>query len=336
VAAFDERNTGDLREGTGTERGLPLISVIIPCFNEEESLPILLDALREAEHGVPDARWEYLVVDDGSSDKTLRVAKERARDDPRLRYISFSRNFGKEAAMLAGMEHALGDYVCILDADMQDSPALLPQMVEIVSGGEFDCAAVRRATREGEPKLRSFFARRFYGLMGKMCDIEIVDGARDYRLMKRRMVDAVLSLRETNRYSKGIFSWVGFRTKWIDVPNSKRVRGKTKWSFFDLLFYAIDGLVSFSTKPLALSSVAGLILCAMSLLAIIFVIVRQLIWGGSAYGWPSLVCIILLLSGIQLFCVGILGQYLAKTFSEVKNRPSYIVREKSEETHDKD
>jgi len=319
----------------GKAPGQSLISVVIPCFNEEESLPILLEALQETEDRIPNARLEIIVVDDGSTDGTLAVAKARAAADPRIRYISFSRNFGKEAAMFAGLENAAGEYVCILDADMQDSPALLPQMAAIVSGGEYDCAAVRRATREGEPRLRSFFARRFYGLMGKMCSIEIVEGARDYRLMSRRMVDAVLSLRETSRYSKGIFAWVGFKTKWIEVPNSKRVKGKSKWSFFDLLLYAIDGLVSFSTVPLALSSVVGLLLCAVSFLAIVFVIVRQLVWRGSAYGWPSLVCIILLLSGIQLFCVGILGQYLAKTFSEVKGRPLYIVKEKSGEEHEK-
>jgi glycosyltransferase involved in cell wall biosynthesis len=313
----------------------PLISVIIPCYNEEESLPITLDALRDAECGLPGVRMEYIVVDDGSEDGTLAVARARSDTDPRVRYISFSRNFGKEAAMFAGLEEASGDFVCILDADMQDSPALLPALYEAVTKEGFDCAAVRRATREGEPRLRSFFARRFYGMMGKMCSIEVVEGARDYRLMTRQMTDAVLSLREVNRYSKGIFSWVGFKTKWLEVPNNKRVGGKTKWSFFDLLLYAIDGLVSFSTKPLALASVTGLILCAVSLLAILFVIIRQLIWGGSAYGWPSLVCIILLLSGIQLFCLGILGQYLAKTFSEVKSRPQYIIRERSGERHAK-
>ena len=311
-----------------------LISVVIPCHNEEESLPLLLQALRGVEGELFGADVEYIIVDDGSCDGTLRLARELSAHDARVRYISFSRNFGKEAAMLAGLEAAAGGYVCTIDADMQDSPELLPRLYALVREGEFDCAAVRRADRAGEPRLRSFFARRFYALMASLSDVEVVPGARDYRLMSRPMVDAVLALKETSRYSKGLFAWVGFRTVWVDMPNIRRARGESKWSFFDLLFYAIDGIVSFSTKPLALSSVAGLALCAISLVAIVFVIIRQLIWGGSAYGWPSLVCIILLTSGIQLFCLGILGQYLAKTFSEVKNRPVYIVRERGGGDHE--
>ena len=310
------------------KQSLPLLSVIIPCYNEEESLPLILDALKNVKQSMADVEFEFILVDDGSTDATLSVIKERAALDPEIRYLSFSRNFGKEAAMLAGMETAVGGYVCIIDADMQDSPDLLPQLYEIVAGGDYDCAAVRRSDREGESRLRSFFSRKFYQIMSRMCNIEVTSGARDYRMMSRRMVDAVLSLRETVRFSKGIFVWVGFRTKWIECPNTKRIKGETKWSFFDLLLYAMDGIVSFSTKPLVLSSILGLTLCVVSVLAILFVIIRQLVWGGSAFGWPSLVCIILFIAGIQLFCIGILGQYIAKTFSEVKRRPLYIVKEK--------
>ena len=305
-----------------------VISVIIPCYNEEESIPILYEALTRAAKDMPDLAFEYLFVDDGSRDGTLRVVRALAESDQAVRYLSFSRNFGKEAAMFAGMEEATGDYVAIIDADMQDPPDLLPKLYEIVAHEGYDCAAVRRVDREGEPKIRSLFARTFYRLMGKLCKIDVVDGARDFRLMTRRMTDSVLSLPEVNRYSKGIFSWVGYQTKWVESLNRKRVKGETKWSFFDLLLYAVDAMVSFSTKPLAISSVLGIGLFLFSLLAIVFVIVRQAIWGGSAYGWSSMVCIILLLSGLELFCIGILGQYLAKTFTEVKRRPIYIIKEK--------
>jgi len=304
-----------------------LISIIIPCYNEAESLPVTFDALQDAAQSLPAAEFEYILVDDGSTDDTCGVMKALAEANSRVRFLSFSRNFGKEAAMLAGMTHSAGDYVCIMDADLQDSPKLLPQMHEAVTREGFDCAAVRRVTRAGEPKLRSFFARRFYGLMTKLCKIDIVAGARDFRLMTRQMTDAVLSLKETSRYSKGIFSWVGFKTKWIDCENIRRTKGVSKWSFLDLLLYANDAVISFSTLPLALSSVLGLLLCAIAFIAIIVVIVRQLTWGGSAYGWSSLVCIILFLFGIQLFCTGILGQYLAKTFDEAKKRPLYIIKE---------
>lgn len=304
-----------------------LLSIVIPCFNEEESLPITFGALRQVEQRLDAVDTEYILVDDGSSDRTLQVMKELAESGRGVRYVSFSRNFGKEAAMYAGMEAAAGDYICILDGDMQDSPELLPQMLHIVAEEGYDSAAVRRVTRDGEPPIRSMFARMFYRAMGNLCKIDVVDGARDYRLMTRQMANSVLSLKEHNRYSKGIFSWVGYRTKWIECVNAKRAKGETKWSFWDLLFYAIDAMISFSTKPLALSSVLGLGLCGISFFSILFVIVRQLVWGQSAYGWSSLVCIILLLSGIQLFCIGVVGQYLAKMFSEVKRRPLYIVRE---------
>lgn len=229
--------------------------------------------------------------------------------------------------MFAGLEHARGDFAAVMDADLQDLPELLPELLELVRGGEYDCAAVRRVDRKGEPPIRSWFARQFYKVINKMSKTEIVDGARDYRLMTRQMVDAILRVKEYNRFSKGIFSWVGFRTKWVETENVKRSAGESKWSFFRLLLYALDGIIAFSTAPLAIASVLGLALCAVSFFAIIFVIVRQLVWGGSAFGWPSLVCIILFLAGIQLFCIGIVGQYLAKTYLEVKGRPLYLLRE---------
>ena len=229
--------------------------------------------------------------------------------------------------MFAGLEHARGDFAAIMDADLQDPPELLPRLLEAVRSGQWDCAAVRRVDRKGEPPIRSWFARQFYKAINKMSKTEIVDGARDYRLMTRQMVDAILQVKEYNRFSKGIFSWVGFRTRWVETENVKRSAGESKWSFFRLLVYALDGIIAFSTAPLAIASVLGLALCALSFFAIVFVIVRQLVWGGSAFGWPSLVCIILFLAGIQLFCIGILGQYLAKTYLEVKGRPLYILRE---------
>lgn len=238
--------------------------------------------------------------------------------------------------MLAGLEHARGDWAAVMDADLQDPPELLPRLLELVRDGAYDCAAVRRVDRRGEPPIRSWFARQFYKIINKMSNTEIVDGARDYRLMSRQMVDAILRLPEYNRFSKGIFSWVGFRTKWVETVNVERSAGESKWSFFKLLLYALDGITAFSTAPLAVASVLGLVLCAVSFFAIVFVIVRQLVWGGSAFGWPSLVCIILFIAGIQLFCMGILGQYLAKTYLEVKRRPIYILREQGGDMHEKE
>ena len=276
---------------------------------------------------LPEIRVEYIFVDDGSRDGTLAALKELAARDGRVRWLALSRNFGKEAALFAGLEHARGDYVAVMDADLQDPPALLPELLRIVRGGGFDCAAVRRVDRKGEPPIRSWFARQFYRLINKMSRTEIVDGARDYRLMTRQMADAVLRVTEYNRFSKGIFSWVGFRTKWVETENVERAAGESKWSFFKLLVYALDGITAFSTVPLAMASVLGLVFCAVAFFAILFVIARQLIWGGSAFGWPSLVCIILFLAGIQLFCIGIVGQYLAKTYLEVKGRPVYLLRD---------
>ena len=304
---------------------MALLSIIVPCYNEEDALGPFYERTSAVCAGLG-ADVEYIFVDDGSSDGTLprlkRLGKERG-----VRWLALSRNFGKEAAMLAGLEHARGDFVAVMDADLQDPPELLPQLLAAVESGEWDCAAVRRVDRKGEPPIRSWFARQFYKLINKMSRTEIVDGARDYRLMTRQMADAILRLGEYNRFSKGIFSWVGFRTKWVETENVRRSAGESKWSFFKLLLYALDGIIAFSTAPLAIASVLGLILCAVSFFAIIFVIVRQLLWGGSAFGWPSLVCIILFLAGVQLFCIGILGQYLAKTYLEVKKRPIYILRE---------
>ena len=306
---------------------MELLSVIVPCFNEEATVKGFFARTSAVCAALPDIRTEYIFVDDGSRDGTLALVKELAARDSRVRWLAFSRNFGKEAALYAGLEHARGDYAVVMDADLQDPPELLPELLELVRGGEYDCAAVRRVDRKGEPPIRSWFARQFYKLINKMSRTEIVDGARDYRLMSRQMVDAVLRVTEYNRFSKGIFSWVGFRTKWVETENVQRAAGESKWSFFKLLVYALDGIIAFSTAPLAIASVLGLAFCVVAFFAIIFVIVRQLLWGGSAFGWPSLVCIILFLAGIQLFCIGIVGQYLAKTYLEVKNRPIYLLRE---------
>jgi len=244
-----------------------------------------------------------------------------------VKYISFSRNFGKEAAIYAGLEHASGDLVAIMDADLQDPPRLLPEMYRAVTEEGYDSVATRRVTRKGEPPIRSFFARMFYRLMNKMCKTEVVDGARDFRLMTRPFVDSLLSMKEYNRFSKGLFGWVGFRTKWIEFENVERVAGETKWSFWKLLLYAIDGMVAFSTMPLSVAALIGILMCVIAAISIIFIIVRQLCFGGSAFGWPSMVCIMIFIGGVQLLCMGIMGQYLAKTYLEVKNRPIYICKE---------
>ena len=306
---------------------MELLSIIVPCYNEEATVEAFYRAASAVCAGLPGVETEFLFVDDGSSDRTLELIRALGEREQGVRWLSFSRNFGKEAAMFAGLEHARGDLVAVMDADLQDPPALLPELLEAVRGGGYDCAAVRRVDRKGEPPIRSWFARQFYKIINKMSKTEIVDGARDFRLMTRQMVDAILRLTEYNRFSKGIFSWVGFRTKWVETVNVERSGGESKWSFFKLLIYALDGIIAFSTAPLAIASVLGLVLCVVSFFAILFVIVRQLVWGGSAFGWPSLVCIILFIAGIQLFCMGILGQYLAKTYLEVKKRPIYILRE---------
>ena len=304
------------------------ITVIVPCYNEQEVLPLFLQATDKIARKMQGAELTYLFVDDGSHDETLSLLRKFAAERKDVRYLSFSRNFGKEAAMLAGLEHAEGDFVAVMDADLQDPPELLLKMYETLKADPTaDVAAARRETREGEPPVRSFFARMFYKLINKMSKTEIVDGARDFRLMRRRVVKAILSMPERNRFSKGIFGWVGFKTVWMSYRNVERAAGTTKWSFWKLFLYSIDGILAFSTAPLSLASLIGLAMCLFAVAAIVFVIVRQLLFGGSAFGWPSLVCIILFVGGIQLLCLGIIGQYLAKTYTEVKARPSYVLRE---------
>lgn len=304
-----------------------LISIVIPCYNEEEAIPYFYTEITKVAKEMNKSNFEFIFVNDGSKDDTLKILKEMSKKDKRVRFISFSRNFGKEAAMYAGFEYSKGDYVAVMDVDLQDPPELLNEMFETLETSDYDCVATRRVTRKGEPVIRSFFARCFYKIINKMSKYEMVDGARDYRLMTRQMVDSIISLKEYNRYSKGLFSFVGFNTKWIEYENVNRVAGETKWSFWKLFKYALEGIVAFSTVPLSFSSILGIILCIVSLIFIIVIIVKTLIFGDPTGGWPSMACIVLFVSGIQLFCMGIIGQYLAKTYLEVKNRPIYIVKE---------
>ncbi len=303
------------------------ITVIVPCYNEEAALHYFYEEMQKVMDIMQDVEFELLFVNDGSKDRTLKVIKELAEKDACVSYISFSRNFGKEAAIFAGLEHSDGDLTAIMDADLQDPPSLLPEMYRAIVEEGYDSVATRRVNRKGEPKIRSFFARRFYRLMNRISKADIVDGARDFRLMNRAFVDALLKMGEYNRFSKGLFGWVGFETKWLEFKNVERVAGETKWSFWKLLLYSVDGIVAFSTMPLSLSAVFGILMCLASAIAIVFIIVRQILYGGSAFGWPSMVCIVIFLGGIQLFCIGILGSYLAKTYLEVKKRPIYICKE---------
>lgn len=308
------------------------VSLIVPCYNEQESLPIFYQAVCDVANSLPQYDISLVLVNDGSKDETLKIMRELAAGDDRVHYISFSRNFGKEAAMFAGFCNAKGDYVAVMDADMQDPPSLLPQMLEILESGEYDSVATRRVTREGEPPIRSFFARMFYKIINRISDADIVDGARDFRLMKREMVDAIIAMCEYNRFSKGIFGWIGFRTKWLPYKNVERVAGETKWNFFKLFKYSIDGIINFSQAPLSIASIAGLFLTIVSFLAVVFVVVRRLLFGDPVAGWASTVCIILFMGGLQLLCTGIMGQYLAKTYLEVKKRPHYIVAETNDKS----
>ena len=305
------------------------ISVVVSCYNEEKALPLFYEEMERVRkkdfEGI--VEFEYIFVNDGSKDNTLKIIKELNQKDQKVRYISFSRNFGKEAAMYAGLEAAEGDYVTLMDADLQDPPALLKQMYDAIKNEGYDSVGTRRVTRKGEPPIRSFFARMFYKIINKMSNIEMVDGARDYRLMKRQVVDSIISLKEYNRYSKGLFSFVGFDTKWIEYKNVERVAGETKWSFWKLFKYALEGITAFSTTPLIFSSIVGLIFCLVAFIAIIFIIVKTLVYGDPTAGWPSMACIIVFVSGIQLFTIGIIGQYLSKTYLEVKKRPIYIIKE---------
>jgi glycosyltransferase involved in cell wall biosynthesis len=307
--------------------GKELISIVIPCYNEEQTLPIIYEELNKVVTGMEAYRFEYLFVNDGSRDKTLAILHQMAEQDTRVKYVSFSRNFGKEAALLAGLAHAKGDYVATMDADMQDPPSLLPELLGYVASGEYDNAATRRVTRKGEPVIRSFFARSFYKLMQHMTDINIVDGARDYRVMNRAMVDSILALPEYNRFSKGIFAWVGYETKWVEFENVERAAGETKWSFWKLFRYSVEGIVSFSNTPIHLASYLGIGLTGISVLALIFIVVRALLFGDPVAGWPSLACLITFLGGMQLFVIGVMGQYISKTYLEVKRRPHYIIKD---------
>lgn len=305
--------------------------MVVPAYNEEEALPIFYAEASRVEKELPGVEIEYLFIDDGSSDGTLEVLRDLHKKDARVRYVSFSRNFGKEAAIYAGLQNATGDYVAILDADLQDPPSLLPEMLQAIEKEGYDCVGSRRVTRKGEPPIRSFFARMFYRIMNKISSADIVDGARDFQLMNRKVVNAILSMGEYNRFSKGIFGWVGFRKKWLEYENIERSAGETKWSFWKLFLYALDGIVAFSTAPLVMASVMGMVFCLVAFVAIIFIIVRTVLFGDPTSGWPSMVCIIIFIAGIQLLCMGILGQYMAKTYLETKKRPLYLVEETEED-----
>lgn len=312
----------------GTVCGMKLLSVIVPCYNEEENIRDFYDELfknapffHEKEIDV-----ELIYIDDGSGDHTVDEIKKLHEEDDRVHMVSFSRNFGKEAAIYAGLQKAKGDLAVLMDADLQDPPSLLPDMYAYIEQG-YDSVATRRVTRKGEPPVRSFFARMFYRIMNKISKTEIVDGARDYRLMTRQVVNAILAMSEYNRFTKGIFGWVGYETKWLEYENIERKKGETKWSFWKLFVYSLEGITAFSTMPLTVAAVMGALFCVMAFVLIVVIIVRTLIFGDPTSGWPSMVCIILLVSGVQLFCLGIVGQYLSKTYMEVKKRPIYLVKE---------
>lgn len=305
------------------------ISVIISCYNEEKTIPLFYEEMEKHIKEFDNTEFEYIFVNDGSLDNTLEVIKKLKNKDNKVKYVSFSRNFGKEAAIYAGLEHATGDFVTLMDADLQDPPYLLKDMYKAIIEEGYDSVGTRRVSRKGEPIIRSFFARMFYKIINKVSNVQMVDGARDYVLMTRQVVNSILSLKEYNRYSKGLFNFVGFKTKWIEYENVKRVAGETKWSFWKLFVYAIEGITAFSTTPLVFSSVIGLIFCIVSFLLILFIIFKTLIMGDPTSGWPSLVCIIFMVSGIQLFSLGIIGQYLSKTYLEVKRRPIYIIKEEN-------
>lgn len=306
------------------------ISVIVPCYNEQEALPFFYEAIgkiagkMKQEYNVD---YEFVFVDDGSRDRTLEILRDFAKKDERVKYMSFSRNFGKESAIYAGLEHVTGDYISMMDADLQDPPELLMEMYQEIKKDEYDCIGTRRVTRKGEPPIRSFFAHCFYKLMNKISKAEIVDGARDFRLMTRQMVNAILDVKEYNRFSKGIFGWVGFKTKWLEYENIERVAGNTKWSFWKLFLYSLDGIVAFSTVPLSVASAFGMLFLFIAFIMIVFIIAKTLIFGDPVAGYPSMMCVMFFIGGIQLFSIGVLGQYLSKTYLETKNRPIYIIKE---------
>ena len=308
----------------------PELSIIVPCYNEEEAIPIFYEETSNIIKSIG-CTYEILFVNDGSSDNSLNTMKNLSEKDMNVKYISFSRNFGKEAAMYAGLCNASGDYIAIMDVDLQDPPSLLPEMLNILRSGEYDNVATRRGDRKGEAKIRSFLSDSFYKIINKISEVKIESGARDFRMMKKDMVDAIVQMGESNRFSKGLFSWVGFRTYWISFTNVERVAGETKWSTWKLFKYSIEGIVNYSSAPLGISSAMGIIFTAISVISIAFIIIRRLFFGESVEGWASLVCIIMFLGGIQLLCIGIMGQYLSKTYIETKNRPHYIISESNKE-----
>ena len=305
-----------------------IISIIVPCYQEEAAIPIFYEELIHVIDEMKEHEFQILFVDDGSVDRSREEIRELAEKDDRVEYLFFSRNFGKEAGMYAGLQHARGTLTVIMDVDLQDPPSLLPEMIRGIREEGFDAVATRRVNRKGEPRIRSFFARIFYRIMNRITDVDLVDGARDFRMMNRKFVDALLQYREHNRFSKGLFGSVGFKTKWIEYENVKRSAGETKWSFFKLVRYSIEGIVAFSTMPLMIASVIGFFMCFFSVLFILFIIIRKLVMGDPVAGWPSMVCIISFIGGIQLFALGVIGQYLAKTYIEIKDRPIYIIDEK--------
>ncbi len=313
---------------------MKLVSIVVPCYNEQEVLPMFYDEIIKVTDGMktrfPELEFEFLFVNDGSRDKTLEIFRSLADRDKRVRYISFSRNFGKESGMFAGLQNSKGDYVVVMDADLQHPPSFLPEMYSYVRDGEYDCATTRRVSRKGESKVRSWFARKFYSIMNKISQTEIVDGAQDFRFMTRQMVDAILSMSEYNRFSKGIFSWVGFNVRYIEYENVERAAGTTAWSFWGLFKYSLEGIMAFSTAPLAMASLLGIISCVIAFILIIATVIKTLAFGEDVAGYPTTLCVIFLLSGLQLFCTGILGQYLSKTYLETKNRPIYIAKETDE------
>lgn len=310
---------------------MALVSLVVPCYNESEALFPFMQELTRVLDTMDGVEAEVILVDDGSRDNTLDVMQEMARKYPVVRWLSFSRNFGKEAAILAGLSVAKGEYAAVMDADLQDPPALLPDMLKAVREEGYDCAGTRRVSRKGEPPIRSFFARCFYRLINRLSSTQLVDGARDYKLMSRRALDALLSMPEYNRFSKGLYEWIGFRTRWFEYENVERVAGETKWSFWKLFKYSLEGIVAFSTTPLTLSALLGLLFMLISAVAMVGLVIRQYVYHNSVDGWTSMVCIILLLSGVQLFCFGIFGQYLSKMYMEIKRRPHYIVARSSDD-----
>lgn len=311
-----------------------LLSVLVPCYNEEDSLPLFYDAITKIAEGMTELRFEFVFINDGSRDRTLEILREYHRKDGRVRFVSFSRNFGKEAGIYAGLNAARGDYVVLLDADLQHPPEYIPQMYRLITEEGYDSVAMRRVSRAGEKKIRSFFSSSFYRIINKISNTNIKEGATDYRMMTRQMVDAVLSLREYHRFTKGIFSWVGFETKWLEYENVERLAGETKWSFKGLVRYSIEGITAFSTAPLTWASVFGVFFCFVAVLMAIVVAIKTIIWGDPVAGFPTIICVLLFIGGVQLLTMGIQGQYIAKSYTEIKNRPVYLVKE-TEESFDK-